>query len=62
MGITLNEAYEITNEMSMQDHRKMTKKQSEAKWLIYKMVIRPQYKSEEDMPPHLEPDFMEGWS
>lgn len=60
--MTLNEAYKITGQMDGDDHRKPTKKQREAKWLIYREVISKEYKDKgQEVPPHMEPDYMEGW-
>ena len=56
--MTLYEAYAITKKMRMEDHRDPSHEQNEAKWLIYREVISKQYA---DVPPHLEPDYMEGW-
>jgi hypothetical protein len=59
--MTLQEAYAITKKMHMDDHRHPTPEQSEAKSIIYLENILPKYGSTDDVPPHLEPDYMEGW-
>jgi len=60
--MTLEEAYKITDPMTLEDHRNPTPEQIEAKWVIYKKVIVPKYGDENgEVPPHLEPDFNEGW-
>jgi hypothetical protein len=58
--MTLDEAYEITSKMTGIDDRKPTELQREAKEVIYQQVIKPRYPN--GVPPHLEPDFNEGWS
>jgi hypothetical protein len=45
--------------MGMADHRDPTPEQREAKNMVYDHDIAPLYKG--DPPPHLEPDYMEGW-
>jgi hypothetical protein len=57
--MTKDEAYEIVKKMGGMDHRNPTPEQREAKNLIYDQVIAPKYDG--DPPPHLEPDYMEGW-
>jgi hypothetical protein len=60
--MTLEQAYEITTKMNFENMRNPTHLQRKAKWLIYKEVILKKYGSPENVPPHLEPDYMEGWS
>lgn len=60
--MTLTEAYVITAKMNLEDHRTPTGEQSDAKAVIYREVIHPKYSNKDgDVPPHMEPDFMEGW-
>ena len=59
--MTLEQAEEILNKMGMQDHRSPTDEQRQAKNLYFDKVIVPRYGSLDDVPPHLEPDAMEGW-
>lgn len=56
--MTLEKAYEITNKMTIQDHKTPTPLMKEAKWLIYEKVISKKYGSDN---PMLEPDYNEGW-
>jgi len=61
-ALTLDEAYKITNKMSIKDGRKPTDFQMKAKNLIYHEVICKEYeKLGKEVPPHLEPDFFSGW-
>ena len=59
--MNLKEAEEICAQMGMEQHRNPTNKQRAAKWVIFDEKIRPKYSSDDAVPPHLEPDFMEGW-
>jgi hypothetical protein len=59
--MTLEEAYRITAQMNMNDHRHPTPLQAEAKGVIYSEVIVPKFGGVDNVPPHLEPDYMEGW-
>lgn len=60
--MTLEEAYAITDKMTMNEHRNPNSEQSTAKWVIYREVIVKKYANEKgEVPPHLEPDYMEGW-
>ncbi len=59
--MTLEEAREICLKMGGMDHRNPTPGQREAKGIVFENEILPKYKSVDDVPPHLEPDYMEGW-
>jgi hypothetical protein len=60
--MTLEEAYEITGKMAMQDHRNPTDLQRDAKEVIYRQVIKKQFADKNgNVPPCCEPDFNEGW-
>ena len=56
--MTLDEAYEITSKMYIADHLDPTPEQREAKWLIYKLVLKPRFGDDD---PIVQPDYMEGW-
>ena len=55
--MTLDEAYSITEKMTIRDHYKPTDEMRQAKELIYREVIKPEYGDN----PMMEPDFNEGW-
>ena len=59
--MTLDEAREICRKMGGMDHRNPTPEQREAKNMVFDAEILPKYKSCDDVLPHLEPDYMEGW-
>ena len=60
--MTLEQAEEILRKMGMNDHRNPTSEQRTAKNLYFDEVIVPKYGSLDDVPDHLEPDYMEGWT
>jgi hypothetical protein len=57
--VNIEEAREICRKMHGMDHRNPTDEQRKAKNMVYDHDICPQYDG--DPPPHLEPDYMEGW-
>lgn len=58
--MTLEEAYQITFQMSWKEDRSPTDVQRKAKELIYNVVIKPEYESEGlDVPDILSPYFNE---
>jgi len=42
---------------------KTSKQEMKKKWKFYNEVLVPFYKKEgKEVPPHLEPDYFEGWN
>ena len=59
--MTLEQAYEILQQMGMYEHRNPTSEQRTAKNVYFDQVIVPKYGSLDKVPAYLEPDWMEGW-
>ena len=59
--MNLDDAYAITSKMTEEEDRSPTTAQREAKNYIYENVILKRYGKAENVPSHLEPDYLDGW-